>query len=141
MEGRQSKIIWTNGCFDILHPGHIKMFEHARSLGTKLIVAIDSDEKVKQMKGDSRPINNQDDRKFILEAIRYIDEVIIFNSKDELQELVKTIKPAIMMVGSDYKGKEVVGSDYAKEVRFFDRVRDYSTSKIIESITDRRVLC
>tara|TARA_B100001094_G_scaffold229247_1_gene223852 strand:+ start:3653 stop:4075 length:423 start_codon:yes stop_codon:yes gene_type:complete len=135
------KLIFVNGCFDILHPGHIKMFEHARSLGTKLIVAIDSDEKVKQMKGDSRPINNQDDRKFILEAIRYIDEVIIFNSKDELQELVKTIKPAIMMVGSDYKGKEVVGSDYAKEVRFFDRVRDYSTSKIIESITDRRVLC
>lgn len=131
------KLIFVNGCFDILHPGHIKMFEHARSLGTKLIVAIDSDEKVKQMKGDSRPINNQDDRKFILEAIRYIDEVIIFNSKDELQELVKTIKPAIMMVGSDYKGKEVVGSDYAKEVRFFDRVGDYSTSKTIESITHR----
>ena len=135
------ELVFVNGCFDILHPGHIKMFEHARSLGTKLVVAIDSDEKVKQMKGDSRPINNQDDRKFILEAIRYIDEVIIFNSKDELQELVKTMKPAIMMVGSDYKGKEVVGSDYAKEVRFFDRVRDYSTSKIIESITDRRVLC
>jgi len=135
------KLIFVNGCFDILHPGHIKMFEHARSLGTKLIVAIDSDEKVKQMKGDSRPINNQDDRKFILEAIRYIDEVIIFNSKDELQELVKKIKPAIMMVGSDYKGKEVVGSDYAKEVRFFNKVRGYSTSKIIESITDRRVLC
>jgi len=137
----RSKLIFVNGCFDILHPGHIKMFEHARSLGTKLIVAIDSDEKVKQMKGDSRPINNQDDRKFILEAIRHIDEVIIFNSKDELQELVKTIKPAIMMVGSDYKGKEVVGSDYAKEVRFFNKVRGYSTSKIIESITDRRVLC
>jgi rfaE bifunctional protein nucleotidyltransferase chain/domain len=135
------KLIFVNGCFDILHPGHIKMFEHARSLGTKLIVAIDSDQKVKQMKGDSRPINNQDDRKFILEAIRYIDEVIIFNSKDELQELVKTIKPAIMMVGSDYKGKEVVGSDYAKEVRFFTKVEGYSTSKIIESITDRRVLC
>jgi D-beta-D-heptose 7-phosphate kinase/D-beta-D-heptose 1-phosphate adenosyltransferase len=93
------------------------------------------------MKGDSRPVNSQDDRKFILEAIRHIDEVIIFNSKDELQELVKTIKPDIMMVGSDYKGKEVVGSDYAKEVRFFNKVRGYSTSKIIESITDRRVLC
>lgn len=135
------KIVFVNGCFDILHPGHIAMFECARSLGTKLIVAIDSDEKVKQMKGDSRPVNSQDDRKFILEAIRHIDEVIIFNSKDELQELVKTIKPDIMMVGSDYKGKEVVGSDYAKEVRFFNKVRGYSTSKIIESITDRRVLC
>jgi len=137
----RSKIIFINGCFDILHPGHIAMFEHARSLGTKLIVAIDSDEKVKQMKGDSRPVNSQDDRKFILEAIRHIDEVIIFNSKDELRELVKMTKPDIMMVGSDYKGKEVVGSDYAKEVRFFNKVGGYSTSKIIESITDRRVLC
>jgi D-beta-D-heptose 7-phosphate kinase/D-beta-D-heptose 1-phosphate adenosyltransferase len=137
----RSKIIFTNGCFDILHPGHIAMFEYARSLGTKLIVAIDSDEKVKQMKGDSRPVNSQDDRKFILEAIRHIDEVIIFNSKDELRELVKMTKPDIMMVGSDYEGKEVVGSDYAKEVRFFNKVRGHSTSKIIESIIDRRVLC
>ena len=94
-------------------------------------------QKVKQMKGDSRPVNSQDDRKFILESIRYIDEVIIFNSKEELQGLVKEIRPAIMVVGSDWKGKEVIGSNYAKEVRFFDRIGDYSTTNIIESITDR----
>ena len=131
------KIVFVNGCFDILHPGHVKLFQHARNLGNKLIVAIDSDEKVKQMKGDSRPVNSQDDRKFILESIRYIDEVIIFNSKEELQGLVKEIRPAIMVVGSDWKGKEVIGSNYAKEVRFFDRIGDYSTTNIIESITDR----
>lgn len=131
------KIVFVNGCFDILHPGHVKLFQHARNLGNKLIVATDSDERVKQMKGDSRPVNSQDDRKFILESIRYIDEVIIFNSKEELQGLVKEIRPAIMVVGSDWKGKEVIGSNYAKEVRFFDRIGDYSTTNIIESITDR----
>ena len=131
------KIVFVNGCFDILHPGHVKLFQHARNLGNKLIVAIDSDEKVKQMKGDSRPVNSQDDRKFILESIRYIDEVIIFNSKEELQGLVKEIRPAIMVVGSDWKGKEVIGSNYAKEVRFFDRIGDHSTTNIIESITNR----
>ncbi len=131
------KIVFVNGCFDILHPGHVKLFQHARNLGNKLIVAIDSDEKVKQMKGDSRPVNSQDDRKFILESIRYIDEVIIFNSKEELQGLVKEIRPAIMVVGSDWKGKEVIGSNYAKEVRFFDRIGDHSTTNIIESITHR----
>ena len=133
-------VVFTNGCFDILHRGHMELLRYCKSLGT-VTVGINSDASVERLKGPFRPYFNQDDRKFILEAIRHIDEVIIFNSKDELQELVKTIKPAIMMVGSDYKGKEVVGSDYAKEVRFFDRVRDYSTSKIIESITDRRVLC
>ena len=126
------KIVFVNGCFDILHPGHVKLFQHARNLGNKLIVAIDSDEKVKQMKGDSRPVNSQDDRKFILESIRYIDEVIIFNSKEELQGLVKEIRPAIMVVGSDWKGKEVVGDQYAQHVRFFDRIDGYSTTEILE---------
>jgi D-beta-D-heptose 7-phosphate kinase/D-beta-D-heptose 1-phosphate adenosyltransferase len=113
------------------------MFQTARSLGDKLIVAIDSDRKIKEMKGISRPINPVLNRKIILESIRYIDEVIVFDSKEELQDIVKRIKPDIMMVGSDWKGKEVVGSDYAKEVRFFDRIGDYSTTKIVESIIDR----
>jgi len=131
------KVIFVNGCFDLLHPGHIKMFQTARSLGDKLIVAIDSDRKIKEMKGISRLINPVLNRKIILESIRYIDEVIVFDSKEELQDIVKRIKPDIMMVGSDWKGKEVVGSDYAKEVRFFDRIGDYSTTKIVESIIDR----
>jgi len=131
------KVIFVNGCFDLLHPGHIKMFQTARSLGDKLIVAIDSDRKIKEMKGNARPINPVLNRKIILESIRYIDEVIVFDSKEELQDIVKRIKPDIMMVGSDWKGKEVVGSDYAKEVRFFDRIGDYSTTKIVESIVNR----
>ena len=131
------KTVFVNGCFDILHPGHIKLFQTARSFGDKLIVAIDSDRKVKEMKGYTRPINSVSTRKIILESIRYIDEVLIFDTREELEALVKKIKPDIMMVGSDWKGKEVVGSDYAKEVRFFDRIGEHSTTEIIKSITHR----
>lgn len=131
------KIIFVNGCFDVLHPGHIQLFEYAKSLGDYLIVAIDSDEKVAQMKGKERPIFCQDDRARTLEAIRYIDVVHIFNSKEELEDLIKTINPDIMVVGSDWKGKEVVGGQYAKTVRFFDRVGEYSTTRTLQGLTYR----
>ena len=85
------KIIFVNGCFDVLHPGHIQLFEYAKSLGDYLIVAIDSDKKVGEMKGPERPIFCQEDRARTLEAIRYIDVVHIFNSKEELEDLIKTI--------------------------------------------------
>jgi D-beta-D-heptose 7-phosphate kinase/D-beta-D-heptose 1-phosphate adenosyltransferase len=131
------KIIFVNGCFDVLHPGHIQLFEYAKSLGDYLIVAIDSDEKVAQMKGKDRPIFSQEDRSKVLQAIRYIDVVHIFNSKEELEDLIKTINPDIMVVGSDWKGKEVVGEQYAKTVRFFDRVGEYSTTRTLQGLTYR----
>ena len=131
------KIIFVNGCFDVLHPGHIQLFEYAKSLGDYLIVAIDSDEKVAQMKGEERPIFSQEDRSKVLQAIRYIDVVHIFNSKEELEDLIKTINPDIMVVGSDWKGKEVVGEQYAKAVRFFDRVGEYSTTRTLQGLTYR----
>lgn len=131
------KIIFVNGCFDVLHPGHIQLFEYAKSLGDYLIVAIDSDEKVSQMKGKSRPIFCQEDRSRVLQSIRYIDVVHIFNSKEELEDLIKTINPDIMVVGSDWKGKEVVGGQYAKTVRFFDRVGEYSTTRTLQGLTYR----
>lgn len=136
----RDKMIFVNGCFDLLHPGHIEMLKEAKSLGGELMVAIDSDERVAEMKGDSRPINNQETRKYILESIKYVDAVVIFNSSEQLETIVKTLKPDIMMVGSDWKGKTVVGSDYAKEVRFFDRIPGHSTTEIIERIADRGVL-
>jgi D-beta-D-heptose 7-phosphate kinase/D-beta-D-heptose 1-phosphate adenosyltransferase len=131
------KIIFVNGCFDVLHPGHIQLFEYAKSLGDYLIVAIDSDKKVGEMKGPERPIFCQEDRARTLEAIRYIDVVHIFNSKEELEDLIKTINPDIMVVGSDWKGKEVVGKQYAKAVRFFDRVGEYSTTRTLQGLTYR----
>ena len=124
-------IIWTNGCYDVLHRGHIELFKYAKSLGHVLIVGIDSDQKVKKDKGEDRPINNSEDRKFLLESIRYIDKVLIFDSKEELKNLIKDIKPDIMVIGSDWKGKPVVGQEHTKKLVFFDRIGDYSTTKII----------
>ena len=126
------KTVWTNGCVDVLHRGHIELFKYAKSLGDLLIVGIDSDRKVKIDKGETRPINKAEDRKFMLESIKYIDKVFIFNSKQHLEDLIKFMKPNIMVIGSDWKGKEVVGQEYAKELNFFDRIEEYSTTNIIK---------
>jgi len=131
------KIVFVNGCFDVLHPGHIELLRYARSLGDYLIVAIDSDRKVSEMKGPERPIFSQEDRSNVLSAIRYVDVIHIFDSKEELEDLLESISPDIMIVGSDWKGKEVVGSQYAKSVRFFDRLGEYSTTKTIQGFTYR----
>lgn len=131
------KIIFTNGCFDILHPAHIEMLKYAKSLGDTLVVGIDSDERVKEKKGKLRPINSSEDRKQMLLAIRYVDEVYVFDDDKQLKSLVKKFEPDIMIVGSDWMEKPVIGSEYAKEVKFFERIPEYSTSKTIESITNR----
>ena len=127
------KTIWANGCFDILHIGHIELFKYAKSLGDRLVIGIDSDDKVKKDKGESRPFNRVEDRKFVLESIRYVDEVLIFNSAEQLESLIKEVFPDIMVVGSDWKGKKVVGSEYSKEVVFFDRIEGYSTTNILKA--------
>jgi rfaE bifunctional protein nucleotidyltransferase chain/domain len=126
------KTVWINGCFDVLHRGHIELFKYAKSLDSFVVVGIDSDSRVKQLKGPSRPINNQNDRKFFLESIRYIDKVVIFNSEDELRTVISMHSPDIMIVGSDYKDKKVIGSEYSKELKFFNRIGNYSTTNILE---------
>jgi len=128
------KIIFTNGCFDILHRGHIALFKYAKSLGEKLIVGTDSDEKVKRDKGKDRPFNCLEDRILMLEAIKYIDEVVSFDTRQELEDLVKFLKPDVLVVGSDWEGKKVVGDIFAKEVKFFERIGNYSTTSILENI-------
>ena len=124
--------VWINGCFDVLHRGHIELFKFAKDNGDYLVVGIDSDSRVRQLKGNSRPINNQKDRKFFLESIKYVDEVIIFESENQLIEEISILKPDLMIVGSDYINKRVIGSEKAKKLMFFDRVGDYSTTKILE---------
>ncbi len=126
-------VVWTNGCFDILHRGHIEMLQYAKSLGEKLIVGLDSDSKVKISKGTNRPFNSLEDRKFLISSVRYVDQVYDFDSKKELENLIKYVSPDILVVGSDWKEKEVVGSQYAGEVRFFDRIGNYSTTNVLES--------
>jgi len=130
------KISFVNGCFDVLHPGHIQLLEYARSFGDYLIVAIDSDRKVAEMKGPNRPIFSQYDRAAVLKSIRHVDIVHVFDTREELEYLLESIKPDTMVVGSDWKGKEVVGSHYAKQVRFFDRIGEYSTTKTVKHLTD-----
>lgn len=129
------KIIFTNGCFDILHVGHMELLKFCKSLGDYVIVGLNSDLSVKGLKGDKRPINNEHDRKKMLESIKYVDEVIIFNQTTPY-ELIKKISPAIIVKGGDYKKEEVVGSDIS-DVVIFNYLNGYSTSKIIKNISSR----
>jgi D-beta-D-heptose 7-phosphate kinase/D-beta-D-heptose 1-phosphate adenosyltransferase len=125
------KKIWVNGCFDILHRGHYELFNYAKSLGDKLIVGIDSDEKVSKDKGKNRPYNKLEDRVYALESLKAIDKVIVFQNRKHLELLVEVNKPDIMVVGSDWKGKEIVGGQYSKEIVYFNRIGNYSTTNIL----------
>ena len=124
--------IWVNGCFDILHRGHFELFNYAKSLGNVLIVGVDSDEKITQDKGPDRPYNKLEDRVYALESLKAIDKVMVFDNKEHLEWLVEITKPDILVVGSDWKGKEIVGGQYAKEIVYFDRIGDYSTTDILK---------
>ena len=126
------KKIWVNGCFDILHRGHYELFNYAKSLGDKLIVGIDTDEKVSKDKGPTRPYNNIEDRLYALNSLKAIDFTYTFNTREELIQLIKQTSPDILVVGSDWKGKEIVGGEYAKEIVYFNRIKDYSTTNILK---------
>lgn len=130
---KNAKIIFTNGCFDILHKGHLSYLYRARALGDVLFVGINSDDSVRALKGDKRPINTLENRAFMLAALECVDYVISF-SEDTPIELIKIIKPDVLVKGGDYHNKEVVGREYAKEVVLIDFVEGYSTTKIIESM-------
>jgi len=126
--------IWSNGCYDILHRGHLELLRYARSLGDKLVVGIDSDSKVRKSKGEGRPVNNQEDRKFFLESLIYVDEVIIFNTAEELEGRVESIRPKFIVIGSDYKDRKVVGGEHARSgIKFFERIGEYSTTNILNN--------
>ena len=131
------KIGFTNGCFDILHIGHVELFKFAKSACDYLIVALDTDNKISANKGPNRPFNALSDRIAMVTAIRYVDEVRSFASPQELDTLVDMIRPDVMVVGSDYEDKEVVGSQHAKKLLFFRRLDGYSTTKILENTLNR----
>jgi D-beta-D-heptose 7-phosphate kinase/D-beta-D-heptose 1-phosphate adenosyltransferase len=129
------KKIIVNGTFDVIHPGHLALLNYARSLGDFLVVAIDADDRVKQLKGPKRPINNQDERKLLLENLKAVDQVVIFNSSEELIDIIRSC--SIMVKGSDYKGKSVIGVANCEQVIYFERLDEYSSTKKIQSIIDR----
>ena len=129
----ENNIVWCNGTFDILHPGHIELFKVGKSLGKKLIVATDTDEKIRKDKGAFKPINNLCDRVSMLQAIKYIDQVLYFDTREELEGLIKMYMPDILLLGDDWQGGDVVGKEYARDFRFLPRL-NYSTTKIITKI-------
>ena len=130
------KII-VNGTFDIVHRGHIELLNYAKGLGDWLLVCIDTDRRVKELKGDKRPINDQNFRRVMLANIKAVDIVEFFDSQEELIDLIKLYKPDIMVKGSDWRGKSIVAEQYVNEIFWYDRIDEYSTTKIIQDIINR----
>jgi D-beta-D-heptose 7-phosphate kinase/D-beta-D-heptose 1-phosphate adenosyltransferase len=130
------KKVWVNGTFDVLHLGHIKLLEFAKSQGDYLCVGIDSDLRIKTFKGPDRPINKVHARLEFLSAIKFVDRVVIFNSDEELIIHIKVFDPDIFVIGSDYKNKKVIGAEYAKQLIYFDRLDGYSSTFIINGSTN-----
>ena len=130
------KII-VNGTFDILHRGHIELLEYAKGLGEFLLVCIDTDRRVKELKGENRPINNQADRAFMLQGLKCVDAVWTFDSEADLERICKMYQPDVMVKGSDYEGKRIVGAEHCKEIKFVELVNGYSTTNIIQRIANR----
>tara|TARA_R110001592_G_scaffold232045_1_gene489315 strand:- start:185 stop:580 length:396 start_codon:yes stop_codon:yes gene_type:complete len=127
--------VWTNGCFDVLHRGHLELFKFCKRMAGadgEFVVGVDTDKKVKLDKGENRPINNLQDRMEMLNSIIYIDKVVPFDSTDELESTIKWIKPHVMVIGSDWKDGKVIGKKWTEKLMFFDRVGDYSTTNILE---------
>jgi|TARA_R110000796_G_scaffold58628_9_gene135395 D-beta-D-heptose 7-phosphate kinase/D-beta-D-heptose 1-phosphate adenosyltransferase len=129
------KTVFVNGTFDVLHMGHLALLNHAKSLGDALVVAIDCDERVKMLKGSTRPINSELERKAMLMNLKAVDVVVIFKDHDNLVKLVQDSQASIIVKGSDHKGKgNVEGQQYVEEVVWFDRIEGFSTTEKIESI-------
>ena len=128
----------VNGTFDILHLGHLKLLEYARGFpDSYVLVLTDSDRRIKELKGNDRPINNEYERSSILFALKYVDRVEIFDTDRELIELIERFEPDIMVKGSDYQDKPIIGAEYCKQIKFYDRLGNYSTTKTIQDITNR----
>ncbi len=123
--------IWINGCFDVLHMGHIKLFRRARQMGMRVIVGIDTDERIRQAKGENRPVNDLHNRIDFLRSIKYIDMIHSFGTDEELSNIIKDYLPRYMLIGDDYKDKEIIGSEWVKEMIYVPRYQGLSSSNII----------
>ena len=134
---QNKKIVFTNGCFDILHRGHIEYLTKAKEFGDVLIVGLNSDTSVKRLKGKDRPINSESDRARILDALKPVDYVVIFEEDTPLR-LIQMVKPDVLVKGGDYKFEEIVGSEfvmsYGGKVEIIPFVEGKSTTKIIQKI-------
>lgn len=124
------KKVWVNGTFDVIHVGHIRLLKYASEFG-RVRVGLDTDKRIRDKKGDGRPINNLNDRIELMNSIKYVTDTVSFASDDELIEQIRLYQPDIFVIGSDYKNKKIIGVEYAKEILFFNRIYEYSTTDLI----------
>ena len=130
--------LWVNGTFDVLHLGHIKLLEYAKGFG-EVRVGVDTDDRVRSKKGETRPFNKLEDRLEFLSSIKYVDSVTQFSTDEELIDRIKEYDADIMVIGDDYVGKEIIGSHLFERIVFFTKLADKSTTKILnnENISNR----
>ena len=124
------KKVWINGSFDILHIGHIRLINYGKSFGS-IRVGLDTDNRIREKKGQSRPLNKLSDRMEFMSSINGIDSVVSFDTDSELSELIKEYNPDYLVIGDDYMGKPIIGSEYAKEIVYFNKINGYSTTDLI----------
>jgi D-beta-D-heptose 7-phosphate kinase/D-beta-D-heptose 1-phosphate adenosyltransferase len=122
--------VWVNGTFDVVHIGHIRLLEYASQFGT-VKVGLDTDERIREKKGQNRPYNTLKDRMDFINSIRYVESVIFFGTDEELEQRIKEYEPDIMVIGEDYKDKPIIGSEHIPTIVFFPKVENKSTSKIL----------
>ncbi|RKY37711.1 MAG: D-glycero-beta-D-manno-heptose 1-phosphate adenylyltransferase [Candidatus Omnitrophota bacterium] len=140
LKQKNKKIVFTNGCFDLLHYGHVDYLEQAKKNGDILLVGLNSDLSVTKIKGSGRPINNQDARAYLVAALQSVDYVVIFNASTPLDIIMK-LEPDVLVKGADWKAEEIVGSDYVKacggRVAQIDFVKGYSTTNLVKKIVKK----
>lgn len=127
-------LVWVNGCFDLLHLGHIEMLRYARGIGDLLYVGIDSDVRIAEMKGESRPFNDQVTRMKILESMRFVDKVMIYDTSYQLEQYIKQLSPKYMVIGEEYKDKNIIGGEFCEKITFFPRIGGFSTTNTAKKI-------
>lgn len=141
LKQKGKKIVFTNGCFDIIHYGHVRYLSDARNLGDLLIVGLNSDDSVKRLKGASRPINSQFERSYVLSALKPVDYVVIFE-QDTPYDLIKLIMPDLLVKGGDWKPEQIVGSDLVLknggQVKSLQFQTGFSTTNIIEKLNEEK---
>jgi D-beta-D-heptose 7-phosphate kinase/D-beta-D-heptose 1-phosphate adenosyltransferase len=124
--------VWINGCFDVLHHGHFKLITHAKSFGGELRIGIDSDRRVKESKGESRPFHTQNQRIFNLLQIEGVTDIVVFDSDKELSDLIKNYKPDVFVIGEEYRDKGIIGRNHAKQIEYFPKVEGFSTTGLLD---------
>ena len=130
--------IIVNGSFDIIHLGHIRLLQYAKSFPNAYVyVLTDTDRRIKELKGKDRPINSEYERTSLLFALKFVDRVDVFDTDEELVNLIRDYKPDIMVKGSDYRNTPIIGAEFCKEIKFYDRLEKYSTTNKIQDIANR----